>query len=455
MAFLCLTVNLLTFSYLGQAQSAYYTKTARTVTTSLASDGFYEFLPPGYDPNGTTTYPLMVFLHGSGEVGNGKSDISTVLRNGPPKLINAGTFPTSFTVGGKTFSFIVIAPQFKYWPGSYDADGMVQYAIQHYKVNTNRIYITGLSMGGGVTWDYAITPDLTPKVAAILTVAGAEGLDATTAQTIASANLPVYATHNLNDPTVQSYYTVDNVNFINNSHPPPTPRAVATIFNANVHDAWTKTYDPAFLNPDIGNLNAYQWMLQYSKGTAAVPLPVTLSAYSATLSADQSQVAVNWTTAFEQNNRYFVLQRSGDGQQYINLDTIAATNEASGHSYSYTDLSPLPGNDFYRLTQVDLDGKTTVFRVLSVTISAETRSTLRLGPNPADNTLYLKFAHAGQGTLAVSVSDVQGKILKSWKFQKQETVWDQAIDLSNLPAGNYFIRLQTGKYNTVQQFVKK
>jgi len=453
MAFLCLTVYLLSCPAVGHAQ-AYYTKTARSVTTSLASDGFYEFLPPGYDPNGTTTYPLMVFLHGSGEVGNGGSDISTVLRNGPPKLINAGTFPTSFTVGGKTFSFIVIAPQFKYWPGSYDADGMVQYAIQHYKVNTNRIYITGLSMGGGVTWDYAITPDLVHNVAAILTVAGAEGLDATTAQTIASANLPVYATHNQDDPTVQSFYTVDNVNFINNSHPPPTPRAIDTIFNVSGHDSWTKTYDPAFLNPRIGNLNVYQWMLSYSKGGSTI-LPVTLSAYSAALSADQSQVTVSWTTTMEENNRYFILQRSGDGQQYTDLDTIAAANLASGHAYSYTDAAPLPGNDLYRLAQVDLDGKTTLFRVLSVTVSTENRPSLRLGPNPADNTLYLRFVQPGQGMLALSLSDVGGKILRSWKFQKQTTGWDQAIDLGNLPAGNYFIRLQSGNYNTVQQFIKK
>jgi len=57
--------------------------------------------------------------------------------------------------------------------------------------------------------------------------------------------------------------------------------------------------------------------------------------------------------------------------------------------------------------------------------------------------------------LSVSLSDVQGRIVKSWTFQKQGAVWDQALDVSNLPAGNYFIRLQSGAYKISRQFVKK
>ncbi|HMH22413.1 MAG TPA: T9SS type A sorting domain-containing protein [Puia sp.] len=449
--FLCLAASIM-LSQAGMAQT-YYTETAQSISTSSNSGGFYEFLPPGYN-TGSQTYPLMIFLHGAGELGNGGSQLSLVLANGPPKLLHAKTLPGSFTVNGQTFSFIVLAPQFRDMAQPNEVDALITYAVQHYRVNADRIYLTGLSLGGGSAWYYpALNDTYCKRIAALLPVCGDGVIDPGDGQRYATNHLPVYATHNSGDPTVDPQWTIGCVDRINAStSPPANPRAIATIFNASGHDAWTHTYDPGFLNPDINNLNAYQWMLQYSRGTI---LPVTLGAYNATLSADQAQVTVSWTTTMEENNRYFIVQRSGDGQQFADLDTVTDANATTGHAYTYTDQSPLPGNNLYRLAQVDLDGKTTLFRVLSVNVSAETRPSFRLGPNPADNTLYLKFVQPGQSTLGVSLSDVGGKILRSWKFQKQGTAWDQSIDLSNLPAGSYFIRLQSGNYKTVQQFIKK
>src|SRR5438045_3094277 len=77
------------------------------------SKSYYEYLPQGYDPAGTTTYPLILFMTGIGEFGDGSSSqLPNVLKNGITKLIKEGTFPKSFTSGGKTFSFIIITPQF-------------------------------------------------------------------------------------------------------------------------------------------------------------------------------------------------------------------------------------------------------------------------------------------------------------------------------------------------------
>ena len=92
---------------------------------------------------------------------------------------------------------------------------MINYALQHYRVDPTRIYLTGLSMGGGATWDYpaygGTNGSYAMKIAAILPVSGADTLYRDGSQTIASANLPVYATHNQDDPTVPSVYTVANV----------------------------------------------------------------------------------------------------------------------------------------------------------------------------------------------------------------------------------------------------
>jgi hypothetical protein len=431
-------------------------QTPRFVSTSANSNGFYEYLPAGYG-SGSQIYPLLIFVHGDGEEGNGGSDLSRVLANGPPKLINNNQFPSSFTVNGNTFSFIVISPQFMAWASAADVDAVIQYAIQHYRVDTGRIYLTGLSSGGAATWGYPGTSSTYANtVAAILPVAGAIGINDLFAHNIASANLPVYATHNIDDPTVDYTFTVNNVKAVNTAIPPPTILAIDTIFPAgNGHDAWTKTYDPAFVNPRIGNLNVYQWMLQYTRNTT-IPLPVTLTAYTATLSADRSTVSVNWTTAIEQNNDYFVLQRSTDGGPFLNLDTIpSAGPSVGGHSYAYVDTSPLAGSDFYRLEQVDKDGKGTYFSVLKVELPATGGQGLQLSPNPGSGLLHLHLVHPERGILQVSLSDMQGRVLRVWTFGKQETVWDQSLDLGALANGVYILQVRGTQIRETRAVIRK
>jgi Phospholipase/Carboxylesterase/Secretion system C-terminal sorting domain len=454
MGLLCLSLSLfLSSRALSQVQ------TPRFITTSANSNGFYEYLPAGYN-TGSQTYPLMIFVHGDGELGNGGSDLPKVLVNGPPKLINNGQFPSSFTVNGNTYSFIVISPQFMEWPDATHVDAVINYAIAHYRVDVNRVYITGLSMGGAVAWGYPGTSAaFASKIAAILPISGAIGINDQFAQNIASANIPVYATHNIDDPTVPYTFTVANVNAVNFANPPPTIKAFDTIFPAgNGHDAWTKTYDPAFLNPRIGNLNVYQWMLQFAINAAPpVTLPITLVAFTAALSADQSEVAVDWTTGIEQNNKYFILQRSPDANQFRNLDTIpSAAPQGGGHSYTYTDASPLPGNNFYRLEQVDGDGKPTFYSVLQVNVATATGGKmLQLSPNPTSGIIYLELVHPETGPLQVSLSDVQGKILRVWNFQKQGLIWDQSLDLGNIATGTYFLKVRGTTLRETRTFIKK
>ena len=161
-------------------------QTARFISMVPNSKAFYEYLPQNYNSE-SQTYPLMVFLHGVGELGNGTAgSLTTVLRNGPPKYINDGTFPVSFTVNGQVFKFIVISPQFVGWPSAADVQGVIDYAVGTYRVNTNRIYLTGLSMGGGVTWDYASAGSaFANRLAALLPVCGASGSTPQKAQVIA------------------------------------------------------------------------------------------------------------------------------------------------------------------------------------------------------------------------------------------------------------------------------
>ena len=444
---LCLLISLFLFSDLN-AQ----VQTPRYISTGPNSNGFYEYLPQGYS-SGSTKYPLMVFIHGSGELGNGGSDLPTVLHNGPPQLISQGKFPTSFTVNGETFSFIVISPQFVAWPSNDDVNDVIKYAVQNYRVDTGRVYLTGLSMGGSATWSYATDPANAKMLAGLVPIAGGPLYGGQSdANAMVSANLPIFAAANLNDPTVPSINTINNINLVNNTVPSINPKALDTIYNASGHGGWSVTYDPTI--PMHNGLNIYQWMLQYTRDALGEPLPVKLTAYSATLLSDKSRVGIDWTTSFEQNNNYFIVQRSADATSFYNLDTIPAAADAqNGHSYSLVDTHPLSGNNFYRLEQVDLDGKATYFDVLKVVVP-EGSAGFHLSPNPTSGIINLQLNNQATGPLDVRILDNQGKTLQTWSFRKQGGSWNQSIELGNIPAGNYFIQIIGPGFRNVQGFIK-
>jgi dienelactone hydrolase len=251
------------------------THAPRYVSMSSKTNGYYEYLPQGYDPEGTATYPLILFTTGIGEFGNGRSELPNVLKHALPQYIDIGAFPKSFTVGGQTHRFIVITPQFvkNPRPTAADMETVLNYIIAHYKVNTSRIYITGLSYGGGLSWAYTGASSKNAKrIAAIVPVAspvpvgGDEEIYARS-RVIAANNVPVWATHNRYDPSDPVSTTIKYTDYINEA-PAPDPLAKRTLFNAAHHNAWTRTYDPNFREQ---GMNVYEWMLQYQRGSAPPP----------------------------------------------------------------------------------------------------------------------------------------------------------------------------------------
>lgn len=252
--------------------------TAQQVQVSLAgtsvtnSGGYYEYVPFSY-ASSKDSFPLLIFIHGIGELGDGTTQLYSVLKNGVPKLINNGTFPASFTVNGKTFSFIVASPQFRTSPSPVDIRSLINYLKGKFRIDNKRIYVTGLSMGGGATEDFASANDEFAQIpAAVVAVAGNMNPKVmTNAPNIAARNdMPMWFLHNESDPTVPSQYSKDWVSMMDAYTPSPSPEPRLTIFNASGHDAWTKAYDPAYKE---NGMNVYEWMLQYEKGSKVVTPP--------------------------------------------------------------------------------------------------------------------------------------------------------------------------------------
>lgn len=225
--------------------------------------GFWKGLPASYNST-FTKYPLIISLTGESQLGDG-SQIQLVNTHGPlHQALKQSKFPLNFISGGKNYSFIVISPQFKQWPTANDVNDVVNYITSTLRVDKSRIYVTGQSMGGGVTWDYG--GKYASKIAAIVPVCGSHTPTQIKAKVIASNNLPVWAFHNEIDNRVPAAKTIDFVNMINKFH--PTVPAKMTIFSAdemydtNPHNAWTYAY--SFIRKE-DNMNIYEWMLQYHR----------------------------------------------------------------------------------------------------------------------------------------------------------------------------------------------
>lgn len=219
--------------------------------------GYYEALPPLYDSS-QKKYPLLVFLHGGGELGDGSdASLPLLLKNALTRRLSQKSFPTGFSVEENEYSFIIISPQFREWPKVEDVHDVMQHVLGKYRVDSSRIYLSGLSMGGGAAWEYAGS-EYGKTLAAIVPICGASWADSAVARQIAKNEVPVWAFHNEDDQAVTINSTKRYARLINAENPPIPVRV--TYWPTGGHDAWTMATDPDYRED---GKNMYEWMLQY------------------------------------------------------------------------------------------------------------------------------------------------------------------------------------------------
>ncbi len=236
-------------------------------TTSPSTIAYYEYLPSDYNSN-SNKYPIVIFLHGIGERGPNTTDkkvlgdnIQKVAKIGPPKFAKSGT----------KFPFIMIAPQLKSnygnWPTAYVME-VLNHVKKSLRIDEKRIYISGLSLGGGGAWTMA--QDYPQLFAAVVPVCGGYN-NQSKAANIGKENIPVWASHGDLDNVVGVGKTVNMVKAINATKPAPTPLAKITIYKGVKHNAWDYAYR---VDNSLHKPNVYDWMLaQTNKKNAGNSIP--------------------------------------------------------------------------------------------------------------------------------------------------------------------------------------
>ena len=191
------------------------------------------YLPKDYDSH--DAWPLMLFLHGGGERGD---DLELVKMHGPPKLIAAG----------REFPFIVLSPQCpqdREWE-PIELIALLDDVSRQYKVDPDRIYVTGLSMGGFGSWRLAAYAP--HRLAAIAPICG--GGEKHWAKKL--PHLAVWAFHGAKDPGVPVERSQQMIDALKEKGGHPR----LTIYPDAEHDSWTETY----ANPEL-----YEWLLEQKR----------------------------------------------------------------------------------------------------------------------------------------------------------------------------------------------
>jgi hypothetical protein len=207
--------------------------------------------------------------------------------------------------------------------------------------------------------------------------------------------------------------------------------------------AFTHVVSATALNTSNGNITLNTSNIpngDYITFARIIPLPVNLIAFTGITTNQGNQLT--WVTAGEENNKYFDIQRSTDGQNFEDIGQVPGMGTTVlSQTYTFTDPNPVQGkvND-YRLHQVDDNGYATNSWIISLTMGEATAAYL-IYPNPVPSTLNLTVP-PNLNQLTTEIYTTDGKLMYRQVLSHPGT--SQAIDVSRFVSGMYFLHLVAG-----------
>ena len=194
-------------------------------------------------------------------------------------------------------------------------------------------------------------------------------------------------------------------------------------------------------NPDCTYLNEYTLIVN-----ACGPLPVTLSSFTGRYSNSVS--TLNWQTSQELNSDHFDLFKSSDGQDFHLVASMkSAGNSNTIKNYSYQDNSPNSGdNVYYRLKQVDIEGKYTFSSIVKLALGMNT--SVAVYPNPFSDNFNISFSANKTATASLRLVNVTGQLVFSKSIMVNQG--NNSILVNNLPSikpGIYYMSISNAELN--------
>ncbi|WP_367388999.1 T9SS type A sorting domain-containing protein [Lewinella sp. LCG006] len=238
--------------------------------------------------------------------------------------------------------------------------------------------------------------------------------------------------------------TGDIIDFINGEELATAP-AQATFFEPSTDD-WVTREIPLSSLINNGQRELYLTLVtQNGNGNAMYLdnirvanfsiLPVEYASIKATPAGNT--IEVHWSTVTESGNAYFIVETSTDGRTFTQIGTVAGAGTSSTlQNYLFTDYTPEPGLNYYRLLQVDFDGQEAYSEIVSATYNTG-RDYVEIAPNPGNG--YLSINSSLEDDLIVQILDYSGRVIN-----RIDNFTGPYLDLSNLPDGIYVLQVTNG-----------
>jgi len=185
-------------------------------------------------------------------------------------------------------------------------------------------------------------------------------------------------------------------------------------------------------------------------------LPIELTSFSA--NCDGRSSLIEWTTATEKNNDFFVLERSNDAINFKEIARVAgAGNSIEPINYAYTDYGARSGDNYYRLVQVDYDGTSTASEIIVANCPAEVlgEPDVHIFPNPFHSEITIHAENLGGTAASIEIYDMLGRIVMTKQVKDMHDSSEVVLQLGNLPAGTYNLRVCMRNILLNKQIVKQ
>ncbi len=440
--------------------------------------GHLKYFPAEYNANPTKKYPVIIYFHGhSAQADGNANDLCKILTDMDytiPWNIENNRFPEPYNYNGTDYRFIVLAPQFRGygapWHFDMQIDAYITWALAQYRIDPDRIYITGASAGANLVVDYiSSSVEHAERIAAASIPSLCYRVDQQIPSgpaNIAQANLPTWfmqcsvdgspceisvPTTWVNQINAQPEKVEPRFTILNPPVNPPFPFTDSLLYCRGwAHFTWGSMYYPPAPSGVI-TPNFYEWNLQYSRAAA---LPVTLKDFS--LRPINGKVQLKWITTSETNNLQFTIERAGADQRYQKLSVIPGKGTTSLEQvYEFTDNQPLENLNYYRLVQKDIDGREKIFDAKRIMVRRDGKSLVTVSSNPFTTGLsaFVTLQQAQQVRLIIT--DMNGKIWSNINARYTSGSTEVNLPVSNLPRGVYLLKASGDGLSSVLKIIKQ
>lgn len=189
--------------------------------------------------------------------------------------------------------------------------------------------------------------------------------------------------------------------------------------------------------------------------SSPILLPLTFLEFKGTLINDDSQL--QWKTDHEASTSSFIIERSVDGNKYVQVGYVNAANSTGVHSYAFKDASVSSlgaPRVYYRLKEVDINGKYIYSRVVMLSIDRKT-DFLTIYPNPVQRDINLTITLTAKTRLNWQLVDYSGRVLKNGIYDLSAGSTSVSIEAVNLRPGTYLLQVKGDGMQQVLKVIKQ